>query len=101
MHTMNMYFQSSQQASQQLFTAASGIVENVASQVIVPTEVEQPNIDYIVRVVNRKRQRLRPEDPRDLDFEVIQYDIIRIKCYILAPSKRHVIKMLHPSLTVR
>ena len=68
-----MYFQSSQQASQQLFTAASGIVESVANEVIAPTDVEQPNIDYIVRVVNRKRQRLRPEDPKDLDFEVIQY----------------------------
>ena len=67
-----MYFQSSQQASQQasqqLFTAASGIVESVANEVIAPTDVEQPNIDYIVRVVNRKRQRLRPEDPKDLDF---------------------------------
>ena len=68
-----MYFQSSQPASQQLFTAASGIVESVANEVIAPTDVEQPNIDYIVRVVNRKRQRLRPEDPKDLDFEVIQY----------------------------
>ena len=68
-----MYFQSSQQASQQLLTAASGIVESVANEVIAPTDVEQPNIDYIVRVVNRKRQRLRPEDSKDLDFEVIQY----------------------------
>ena len=58
---------------QQLFTAASGIVESVANEVIAPTDVEQPNIDYIVRVVNRKRRRLRPEDPKDLDFEVIQY----------------------------
>ena len=52
------------------------------------SDVEQPNIDYIVRVVNRKRQRLRPEDPKDLDFEVYIY--IYIYIYIYSNQKNNV-----------
>lgn len=60
--------QATQQATQQWFTAASGIVESAASEVITTNDIEHPNIDYIVRVVNRKRQRLRPEDPQSHRF---------------------------------
>ena len=30
-----------------------------------------PKPEYIVRAANRLRQKLRPEHPRDLDFELV------------------------------
>ena len=67
-----MYLQATQYASQQIFSAASGIVENVASEVITSTYIEHPKLDHIMRGVNRKRQRLRLEDPQTIYFEVIK-----------------------------
>ncbi|XP_052277283.1 uncharacterized protein LOC127876247 [Dreissena polymorpha] len=64
-----------QYASQQIFSAASGIVENVASEVITSTYIEHPKLDHIMRGVNRKRQRLRLEDPQTIYFE-LQKDYI-------------------------
>ncbi|XP_060554303.1 uncharacterized protein LOC132715331 isoform X2 [Ruditapes philippinarum] len=62
--------EATQQASQQVFTSAGSIVDKVANVVIQPSDVEKPNTEYIARVVNRKRQQLRPEEPSDLNFEV-------------------------------
>ena len=79
-----VHFQAVEQASQQVFSSASGIVESVANDIISPMDVEKPKTDCISRVVNRKRQRLRPEEPKDMNFEVcflmIDFKIIYKKC---------------------
>lgn len=39
-------------------------------------EGSRPHQSQLIRIANRVRQQLRPEEPRDLDFEVFFLDII-------------------------
>ena len=52
------------------FHSARAVVSEAKSEVTGLTEVEPINEDYLTRVTNRKREQLRPEEPKDLDFEV-------------------------------
>lgn len=53
------------------FKPASTIVDDVRADVVKRNNVASLNVDYISRCVNRKRQQMRPEDPRDMNFEVL------------------------------
>ena len=57
-------------ATKDFFRSARAIVSEAKSEVTGLTEVEPINEDYLTRVTNRKREQLRPEEPKDLDFEV-------------------------------
>ena len=52
---------------------ALGIVKEIATREIPEGQPEIPNLDYIARVANRKRQQMRPEDPKDMNFVVRQF----------------------------
>lgn len=53
-----------------MFKSARTIVEEVSQGVTGLTNVEPYNLEYIARAANRYRKELRPEDPKDLNFEV-------------------------------
>ena len=57
-------------ATKDFFRSARAIVSETKSEVTGLTEVEPINEDYLTRFTNRKREQLRPEEPKDLDFEV-------------------------------
>ena len=63
-------FQVKALAKERLFQPASGIVDEVMRGMIDPNDVNLPKPDLLTRVANFHR-RLRPNDPTDLDFEVI------------------------------
>lgn len=55
-----------------VFRPASAIVENVLLETL---EIDRPcsalpKVNFMARNANRYRQRLRPEEPRDLDLEL-------------------------------
>ncbi|XP_068717492.1 uncharacterized protein [Montipora capricornis] len=60
-------------ASVDIFKPASAIVEEVLLEDLkdVPC-LCLPKPEYLARVANRHRQRLRPKDPRDLNFDLEQ-----------------------------
>ena len=56
-----------------VFKPASAIVENVLLETL---ETDRPcsalpKVNFMARNANRYRRRLRPEEPRDLDFELL------------------------------
>ncbi|KAJ8321492.1 hypothetical protein KUTeg_000956 [Tegillarca granosa] len=55
-----------------VFRSASEIVEEVLAEIVDLREPEgaRPKIPNLVRNANRARQRLRPPEPQNLDFEV-------------------------------
>lgn len=57
-------------AQERVFEPAAAIAERVMKDKVTPHDVNLPRIDYLVRVANRTRCQ-RPEDPTDLQFEVL------------------------------
>ena len=59
------------EAAKQSFVSASQIIRKHIRKEIEPAHVEAlPNMDHIIRNVNRHRQKLRPSDPTAKDFEL-------------------------------
>ena len=52
---------------------ALGIVKEITTREIPEGQPEIPNLDYIARVANRKRQQMRPENSKDMNFVVRQF----------------------------
>lgn len=61
-------------AKERLFEPAATIVERVMREMLTPDDVNLPKPDNLVRAANHHR-RLRPDDPTDLVFEVINITI--------------------------
>ncbi|KAJ8317057.1 LOW QUALITY PROTEIN: hypothetical protein KUTeg_004961 [Tegillarca granosa] len=59
-------------AKDDLFVPAPTIVERVMEEMADPTEPEfaRPKFSNAVRTANRQRQADRPEEPRDMNFEI-------------------------------
>eukprot|EP00794_Sanderia_malayensis_P015371 gene15371-biopygen12796 len=70
--TSKMYVDIKRKATDDVFKSASNIVENVirenSAEVQSQPSCSQPQIASLVRQANRHRQKLRPEEPSDLDF---------------------------------
>ncbi|KAJ8300263.1 hypothetical protein KUTeg_021782 [Tegillarca granosa] len=62
------------EAQANVHRAASAIVEEALVQHANPElpEGSRPNQQYLIRTANRVRQQLRPEEPKDLDFELAE-----------------------------
>ena len=58
---------------------ASAIVDTAYTEHADPNlpEGSRPHQGHLVRAANRARQKLRPEEPRDLNFEVSLYTVIK------------------------
>lgn len=54
------------------------IVDDVRADVVRRNDIAPQNVDYISRRVNRKRQQMRPEDPRGMNFEVMRLPFIML-----------------------
>lgn len=59
-------------AKEDLFVPAPTIVERVMEEMAYPREPEfaRPKFVNAVRTANRRRQADRPEEPKDMNFEV-------------------------------
>ena len=58
------------EAKKHIYQSASELVEDAMQQFVQP---EQPNVcnpKNITRAANRVRAKIRPEEPKDLEFEV-------------------------------
>ena len=57
-----------------MFRSAAAIVEDVIMKEVVPEDPEDslPKPGLLIRRANRLRQAMRPEDPKELDFEIFE-----------------------------
>lgn len=71
------YFQVKAEATGEIHRLASVIVVTAILQHADPqlSESSRPNLGFLIRNANRMRQKLRPAEPSDLDFEVYKYNI--------------------------
>ena len=53
------------------FRSAGTIVDDALLQTATEVRGNLPKPDLLKRVANRTRQKMRPRDPLDLDFEII------------------------------
>ena len=67
-------------ARERVFEPAAVIVERVMKDMVAPNDVSLPKPANLVRVVNHHR-RLRPDDPKDLAFEVSRRPVISTLLY--------------------
>lgn len=59
------------EASKDVFKPASEVVNYVLLKELTDTPCPSlPRVDSLQRTANRTRQQLRPQDPKDLDFEL-------------------------------
>ena len=58
-------------AKEAIYQSASSIVDEVMLAEVIADSPSLPVPAHLIRTVNRVRQRLRPEDPIDLQFEVV------------------------------
>ena len=68
-----MYLQAKEIAVNNIFRSALGIVEEVMSDAkghVPSSSVSNPSMELIARQANRIRQRMRPDEPTDMTFEV-------------------------------
>ena len=60
----------SEVSDQDLSKSARAIIHNVKGGMDHLNCVEPVNEEHMIRVINRHRQRKRPQEPKDLTFEV-------------------------------
>lgn len=75
-----------------IFKPASAIVEDVLLEDLQDVPCPSlPKPEYIARAANRRRQRLRPKDPTDLDFEIAEDNIPSefLRADVRVQSRRH------------
>ena len=53
-----------------VFKPAAAIVKSVMSEEVTDNDVCQPKPSLLIRIANRYRQALRPQDPTTLEFDV-------------------------------
>lgn len=71
MHVL-INFQVKSRARHEIYRSAPSIVESVMSELVEmrAPEGSRPNPNYLARAVNRERQLTRPDEPKDLNFQV-------------------------------
>ena len=75
-----LYLQAKEIAVNNIFRSALGIVEEVMSEVkdhVPSSSVSNPSMELIVRQANRIRQRMHPDEPTDMTFEVTHVYIFK------------------------
>ena len=72
-------------ATRDVFKPVLGLVEEGVTHEIPEGQPDIPNFDYIARVANIKRQKMRPKYIKDMEFvvsQIISYTIHKFSCRI-------------------
>lgn len=82
--TFHVFSQVKQGADDNVFRPAMDIVDDIMLEEVRPNDVVLPKKPLLKRVANRFRAKRRPQEPRDLEFEVTMYSqmISRINAYM-------------------
>lgn len=77
--TISIYysFQVKQAARENVFVPAAAIVEETLKEMVSENSHSLPNPERLTRIANRHREKLRPADPQDIDFQVIFNSVIQ------------------------
>ncbi|OWF50368.1 hypothetical protein KP79_PYT09479 [Mizuhopecten yessoensis] len=59
-----------EQARVHSYRSAGALTEDVMAEEVTPDDFNLPNPSHIQRAANRVREKLRPKEPIDLDFEI-------------------------------
>ncbi|XP_046557952.1 uncharacterized protein LOC124267116 [Haliotis rubra] len=82
-------------ATNELLKSAATIVEDAVTTIVEPDAPSgaRENMDQLTRIANRARERNRPKDPQDLDFEISTtfIPVGSLKADLTNKSLRHLI----------
>lgn len=88
-------------AMENLFKPAPAIVEEVFLEELTPAPCQAlSKLENLARAANRLRQRLRPADPTDLDFELDEENVPAdfLRADVRVKERRHIILATKPQL---